>query len=55
MHKYWCGKPCSDCASPCAYDSQTPCSLDCEAMMPNGERNIAMYIASGCDAMEDKQ
>lgn len=53
MYKYWCGHTCSECKSPCAYDAQTPCSLDCPNMKDNGERDVAACIASGCDAIED--
>lgn len=37
MHKKWCGKPCSDCESPCKLDAIIPCSPDCEFLGKNGE------------------
>ena len=35
-HAEWCGKPCSECASPCKLDESIPCSPDCENLRPDG-------------------
>ena len=49
-HKDWCGKPCSDCTSPCLLDESMPCSPDCGALSGDGIRNISECSRSGCDA-----
>lgn len=36
MHKNWCGKPCSQCITPCAVDESIPCSPDCTELKPDG-------------------
>ena len=53
MHAFWCGEQCSECVYPCIYDEGMPCSPDCEALLPDGTRDISQCIASGCDAYED--
>jgi hypothetical protein len=49
-HKGWCGKPCSDCKSPCSLDESMTCSPDCELMMPDGSRMKDKCEECGCDA-----
>lgn len=51
MNIFWCGKKCSDCEHPCKQDNETPCSLDCEGMNPDGTRNIDICKKVGCDAI----
>ena len=51
-HMYWCGKPCGDCANPCALDESMPCGPDCENLLPEGGRNIRGCAKTDCDAYE---
>ena len=48
-HKDWCGKPCADCAAPCALDESIPCSPDCGNLFPDGTRDITSCNHAGCD------
>ena len=51
MDKRWCGKPCSECTTPCALDESMPCSPDCEMLGENGEpKDLQACLGSGCDA-----
>ena len=50
-HKDWCGKPCADCANPCALDESIPCSPDCTYLFSDGARDITNCFNSGCDAI----
>lgn len=54
MHGQWCGRKCSDCTERCRLDEEITCSPDCEALNEDGSRNVALCIASGCDACENK-
>ena len=49
-HMYWCGKPCGDCANPCALDENMPCGPDREYLPPNRERNIEECARTRCNA-----
>lgn len=51
-HKEWCGKPCCDCSKPCSLDESIPCSPDCNALNPDGTRDINVCLENGCDAVE---
>lgn len=48
-HKDWCGKPCTECLSPCQLDEMIPCSPDCSELsergIPGGE------FCMNCDAI----
>lgn len=50
-HKDWCGKPCSDCANPCALDEAMSCSPDCEGLTLEGDQEGLCCF--DCDARED--
>ena len=39
-HKNWCGSPCVVCSQPCELDASMPCPLDCENIMPDGNRAV---------------
>jgi len=52
-HRDWCGKNCSECASPCELDESIPCSPACAWL---GEDGVPIdpkeCKASGCDAYD---
>lgn len=50
-HKDWCGKPCSECSSPCSLDQSMPCSPDCSEINKDGTRNVNNCVKIACDAI----
>ena len=54
-HKDWCGKPCSECLSPCPLDESMRCSPDCDGLHEDGTRDAKECTKSGCDAFGSTQ
>ena len=49
MHKFWCGKACSECETPCKLDESIPCSPDCEFLNEDGSATASE--CQHCDAL----
>ena len=55
-HKNWCGKRnCGDCKETCSLDESMACSPSCEALNPDGSRDLHKCRESGCDAYENRE